>query len=378
MPQAIENTPAPQRGLSDAQAVEQMLTGLSDEERAPQGQAPTSSPEPQEGGDETPQAVGSDAQQPDVDPEEQALEALLQDLDAEEETDEQEAVGDDPEEGTEEELADSEHSEESDEVVEARAILPTDVIFHDPEGNPVTAEEAHRGYLRQSDYTRKTQELSDAKAEFATQVQHRQEEREVLAETLSMALNVIEPRYRELEGLDWDRLSREDPAKFGRMRQQYDVVRENLQKLQGAARDTVEAAKAEQLEARREHLAKHFQIAQRLMPELADPKQAPQFTARLRTYMMRGLGFSEDESKQIGDARNMLAYHKAFQWDLLQAKSKKLRGKKVRRAPKPGMKPGSPKTAAQRQEQARADGMAKLRKSGKIEDGVDMLLIPKG
>lgn len=361
-----ENTPQPSRGLSDQAAVDMMLTPEEPRE-APKGQAKTDS---SESADSDPQAIGQ-AQAPPVDEsEEQATDSLLEE-DGDEPDQEQEATDEDDPEATD---SDDEHSEESAEETESREVSPDDVIFHDPEGNPVTAEEAHRGYLRQADYTRKTQEIAQQKQQVEALVAERSQERQVMAEHINMALNVVEPTLAKFREVDWDRLATESPHEYARAKAQYEQASERYLKLKQAGEQTVQQAQQEQSQKLQQHLKVQDQIAQRLIPELADPKKAPQVKQRLGAYLMKGAGFSQDEVAKVSDARLLNLAHKALQYDLMQARNKQVRDKKVRTAPKAGMKPGSPKTQAQRQERAKADQMAKLRKTGNIKDAVDLLL----
>lgn len=363
-----ENNPAPQRGLSDQQAVDMMLTP-EDPKEAPQGQAESGTSE-EAPAEADPQAIGHETEAPPVDPEEQAVESLVED-----EADSDEQVAPDGEEAGPEAF-DDEHSEESAEEAETRVVEPTDVIFHDPEGNPVTVREAHQGYLRQADYTRKTQEIAAERDKVQQAFAMRDQERQVLAEHINMALNVIEPTLAEYRNVDWDKLASDDPHTYARTKAMYEQASERYLQLKQVGEQTLQ--QDEQARARKfqQHLAVQDQIARRLIPELADPKQAPQVKARMKAYLTKAAGFSEQEASRVSDARLLNLVNKALQFDLMQARNNQLRDKKVRKAPKAGMKPGSPKTQAQRQEQARAKQMSKLRSSGKMEDAVDLLLKP--
>lgn len=368
---STENTPNP--GLSDSQAVDMLLTPQEEATEAPKGQAETPPPEAPTDGADSPKEQPEAEAAPNVDPEEQALEALLGEAEESSDDEEQEAPdSEDPEVATGE--VDEEHSEESAEVTEARAIQPDDVIFHDPEGNPVTAEEAHRGYLRQADYTRKTQEIAAEREQLTEQLQARQQEREVVGQYINIALSAIEPILAEGQKTDWDALLDQNPALYKQKREQYVRAEQRFNQLAEAGRKQIEAAEAERQEQREKHIAAHREVAKRLIPELADPKQAPIVAQRIGAYLQKGAGFSPEEAAKLGDARLLMLAHKALKYDLLQAQGRKVKDKKVRAAPKAGIKPGSPKTQAQRQKQDRADKEARLRRTGDLRDAVDLLL----
>jgi len=364
--ETTENTPQPSRGLSDQQAVDLLLTP-EEPRAAPKGKAKSDSSKRPTGG-EDPQAIGQ-AQKPTVESDEQAIDSMLH-SDDDEPDQEQEATGEDETEGYSD---DDEHSEESDEETKTREISPDDVIFHDPEGNPVTREEAHRGYLRQSDYTRKTQEIAQERQQVQQAYAQRDQERQVTAEHISMALNVIEPTLAKFRDVDWDRLASEDPYTYARTKAQYEQASERYLQLKQAGEQHLSADQQQRQAKLQQHLKMQDGIAKKLIPELADPKQAPQVKARLKAYLMRGAGYNEQEVSRVADARMLNLANKALKYDLLQAKNNQVRDKKVRTAPKAGMKPGSPRSQAQRQQQAKSDQMAKLRRSGKLEDAVDLM-----
>ena len=365
-----ENNPTP-RGLSDQQAVDALLSVPDARKKAPKGQAGDRTSDA--GAEaENPQAIGQrEAPEPTVESEEQAIDSLVEDDESEEVIEEQDALDE-----TEDEDPDTEgeHSEESDEEVTAYEPKPTDVIFHDPEGNPVTAEEAHRGYLRQSDYTRKTQELSQQRDHVMQAYQQRQQEREVLAENINLALNVIEPTLAEYANVDWNKLASEDPHTYARTKAMYEQATERYQQLQQAGQQALQQSEQERQAKFQKQLAAHQKLAQRLIPDLADPKKAPQAKARMKAYLTKSAGFSAEEASRVSDARILNLVNKALQYDMLQASNRKVKGKKVQPASRRALKPGTPTTQAQRQEKLRAEQTAKLRRTGKLADAVDLLL----
>lgn len=364
-----ENNPAP-RGLSDQQAVDVMLGVDPESKKAPEGQADKQS-DVSEADTKKPQAIGNNPEAPPVESDEQAVDSLMEE-EGDEADDEQDAVDGD-ELDTDE--SDDEHSEESDEEVEAREVSPNDVIFHDPEGNPVTAEEAHRGYLRQSDYTKKTQQLSEEREHVQRAYAQREQERQVLAENINMALNVIEPTIAELKDVNWDKLASEDPHTYARTKAMYEQASERYQQLQQMGQEAIQQAEQEQAQKRAQHLQVQAKLAERLIPELADPKKAPQTKARLRAYLEKAAGFKPEEVGRVAtDARILNLVNKALQYDLSRSQSRKVKSKKVDNAPRKGLKPGAPKSQAQRLEQQRKDKMGRLRRSGRLEDGIDLIL----
>lgn len=370
MDTAENNVPATPVRLSTEAAVDALLGKPSQPEEPKSGQS--------KGGEVTwsEETKKPKAQEADVDPIDQAVgsEAEYTEMDPDGDPDE---TPDGEEHQSEEMQLGEEQSEGAAEDTQPVQVRPDTVLFHDPEGKPVTAQEAHLGYLRQADYTKKTQEIAEQKKQVVTLYEQRQREREVLASNINLALQVIEPQLAELQSTKWDDLAKNDPYEYAQKRAMFEQASIRYNELQKMGQQAIEQAEQERQMKLRAHLQKHMKIAQQLIPELADPTQAPAVRARFKQYMTKAAGYSMEEASNVTDARMLNLINKAMKYDMMMQTRKSVQQKKVNTAPRKGIKPGVPKTVAQRQEAQRAQAEAKFKKTGKLDDAVDFLLMGK-
>ena len=137
--------------------------------------------------------------------------------DVEQEEPEEAEETDEAEEAEEEDAADdtdeseeSEEQEAEDEEIEETALYTVRVNGEDVE---VTEDELVRGYSRQSDYTKKTQELAEYRKQLDNGAQHLQNEiaqtqaaRQQYVNTMSQAIESNFSMAKQFENTDWERL----------------------------------------------------------------------------------------------------------------------------------------------------------------------------
>ena len=123
---------------------------------------------------------------------------------------------------------------------------------------------------------------------------------------------------------------------------------------------------------RQSYLQEQAQILQQHLPEISDPEKGEKLKADL---VQTGVyyGFSEQEIQGVSDARYVRALNDAMKWRRLQ--DKKLQATKGD-APKPVVKAGAKRRAGDGEAAARKKQQAKLRKTGKIEDALSLMMKP--
>lgn len=369
------NTPA--TGLSDSDAISAIMgakPSKADDPKKKRTPEPGEVTEPKGEAEEpvtTEEAAVRESQRnsENVDPNEQSR-ALTDDDD---DADEADPDGDE----AEEEDADEEEGDEDSEGTEAEDDDDADdanqVLFHDVDGNPVTKEEAQRGYLRQADYTRKTQELAQYRQQLGQVQQQVVQERQTLAQNLEVALGVLEPRLADLAKTDWETLSRKDPYAYAEKRALFDQARNNYERVVGEAQRLTqqrEAERARQLQALRQREAS---LLAQAMPEITDPTKARSLKQRLVEYAVKE-GLSESDAKNITNHKVIQWMEKARRYDELNESKLSVARKKVSKAPKRSIKAGQPVSAAQRKAKAANDQRARLKQTGKIDDALSLIL----
>jgi hypothetical protein len=361
-----ENNSAP-LGLSSAVdallAPEPSTTADPKKKRAPKVEEVTAS----EGSVKAEEAAVRSSQQPTVDPDKEQLQV---EDDAE---DDAEGPDGEPEDEAEDESGDDADSGDAEDDEDADDSEP-ETVFELDDGTKVDLDELKRGYLRQSDYTKKTQEVAEARKHLQQAYQARQQERQTLAENLNLALGVVEPQLAELARTDWDRLATEDPYSYAEKRALFDQASVRYNKLVQQAQTVVQKQQQETQQQLQQRLQQEGQRLRMAIPDFADPKRSRALKGAITEYAISAMGLSEQEAKGITDHRMIVLLNKARQFDALQRGDLSAARKKVSKTPKKALQAGSPKTKSERQQRARADQMSKLRQTGKLDDAVELLM----
>ena len=292
--------------------------------------------------------------------EEEESQPVAEDESFEEETEEEE----EPE--GEEESEETEGEEEED--LYAVAVNGEEVA--------VSLDELLSGYSRQSDYTRKTQEIATDRKEMETlqqrynsEVQQIQQERQQYVEALT---NMISSQGSELEqysNIDWDALRESDPIEYVTTREQYREAQEKVQAMHNQRAQAQQAQQVEMNKAQHQMLQVEKGKLVEALPEWGDPEKQKELSANLQSYA-KEQGFTADELNSLIDHRSVLVLLKAQKYDQLQnsdVKSKKLKNKpKVVRS-------GTGTTSKGTSKSKRAAKMKRLQSTGHVDDAVSIL-----
>jgi len=277
------------------------------------------------------------------------------------------------EESEEEEEPEGEEESEETEVEEEEELYAVTV---NGEEVAVSLDELLSGYSRQSDYTRKTQEIAGDRKEMETlqqqynsEIAQIQQERQQYMEALT---NVMQGSMGELEKfatVDWNALRENDPIEYVTTREQYREAQEKIQGLQNEYARAAHTQQAQMQKAQQEMLQVEKGKLVEALPEWREPDKQKELAANLQSYA-KEQGFTEDELNSLIDHRSVLVLLKAQKYDQLQesnVKSKKLKNKpKVIRA-------GTGTSTTKSNKSKRAAQMKRLRGTGHIDDASTLL-----
>lgn len=354
----------PERKPSDLSSLaESLLAPEEPKEATPEG-------EEQQGDDEVAAIQAAEAQSPD-NPDAQTEEPEGEKEDSEEEAEDEES--EDTEESDEDEEETSEAEQEDDDEEEAED-EESDPIFTTPDGDEVTLDELKAGYLRQADYTRKTQQVAEMRKQGEEALQQFEQHNNVVAEHLSLALDVLEPQLAELAATNWEELASSDPYEYAEKRAQFDFAQQRMAQVKQAAQARV--AEHQQLKERKmaEYRAKEAQALQMSIPDLADPKVGGKYANAIRDYAIESVGLSEQEAGNIMDHRMIVVLDKARKFDELQNSTLTASRKKVRKTAKRVASAGKPSSKSQQQAAKAKQSQARLKQERSQDAFVDFLL----
>jgi hypothetical protein len=277
----------------------------------------------------------------------------------EQEVEQEEAEGEDEAEDSEEEQTD----EESDDLEEIEI-----------DGETWQVPKALKdGFLRQQDYTQKTQEVSNERKavqaereaimaerqSFQNQVQAQQQNFQVHAQIAS-----VDQQIAQYQNIDWQQLGQADPQKANELRWQLSELKDNRNQLVQTAIQSQQQLTQQQEQARQKAIQENVQQLQQRIPEWNE-----QMYAELMQYAVSEYGYPEELVANEIDARTWHMAHKAWKYDQLMASKPNIKNK-VSNAPK------IVKTGAKQPKQSTEQTLRKVVKTSK-DRGVKNAAIQK-
>lgn len=228
----------------------------------------------------------------------------------------------------------------------------------------VPLDELLKGYSRTADYTKKTQEVAEARKMVESDRQ-RIDEASRLRDQYAERLGVIEQMLSQTDKAeDLSALKENDPigyavrvAEQSEREKQLTAVRAERQKL-------AQSQQAEQGERLKAHLAIEAAKLRDAIPDLSDDVKGEVVKRDIRDFA-KSIGFSDQELTQVYDSRAVLTLYKAMQYDKL-VRGKTDATKKVNQAPRM-LRPGTSTPEARETENTKKM-QQQLKKTGKKGD----------
>jgi hypothetical protein len=274
-------------------------------------------------------------------------------------------------EGTGEDGGDDESGEGEEAEAEsgAEGDEPTVTVKVDGQDVKVTLAEALAGYQRTADYTRKTQEVAEARKAVDTEIAQARAHREQYANVLKVVQERIGPESQEPTAEQWDTLQRENPDQFAiewaqsqRRQQARDTVKREQDRIAGEQQQ-------EAVATLQKHVGEQRELLLAALPDWKEPTKAEAGMKAIREYGAK-LGFSEAELDQAYDHRMIVAVDKARRYDALMAKQAATR-RKVAQAPT--MPDPGTRTRKDPKQADREAARTNFKRSGKIDDAVSLM-----
>lgn len=236
----------------------------------------------------------------------------------------------------------------------------------DGEVRDVTLDELMRGYSGQ-EYVQKGMKTAAAikqEAENAYEVlQSELKAVQRLRQRMESGDVIAEPPAPNPENFQ------NDPLGYMEAKMEHDA------KMEAYKADTSRLSKLEQAEqvrmekAHKAYLAQQMDILTKRIPDLADPEKAPALQSRMVKAGQSYYGFSEQELRGQGDARQIAVLHDAMRYRELQAAGQTVKPNK----PKPVIKPGTARTEVSSKAKQRQKVKARMQKNGDMNSVIDFL-----
>lgn len=216
-------------------------------------------------------------------------------------------------------------------------------------------KELKDGYLRQSDYTQKTQQLSQERETAQKAIFQQYQLTQALGNELGQ-LQSLQSQISQYQQLPWQQIKAEAPERYNALVSEFLVLREQAKEVDQALtgkRNHLESLRNQSaLEADAE-AAKGFDKA--ALQAMDGYLTKAGITGQARVEMIAALG--NGKAKAIYEA-----IHKANQWDALQAKKPQIENRAKAIPPKPAARAQSAKPTSQQEQ------LAKVAASNKTMD----------
>ena len=235
------------------------------------------------------------------------------------------------------------------------------------DGEEITVEELKRGNLRQRDYTRKTQELAEARKQLEANYEEIQRERAQYAQMLpALQERLQQPVEQEP---DWDTLYDTDPTMAAKAERQWRKQQEEraaqLQAVEAERQRMMglEQQRLEQMQAR--YFEEQRQILPELIPEWRDSSVASKEAKDIRGFLLKE-GFSEQDVNGLTNATLVKLARKAMLYDQGQTRATEAK-KKPKTQKAKTLKAGSRSTQP-RPKSEQKQALQRVRQTGRVQD----------
>jgi hypothetical protein len=247
-------------------------------------------------------------------------------------------------------------------------------VVVDGQEQEVTLDELTKGYSRQSDYTRKTEKLSqDRKSveEKNSEYTRLNEEAKIKRDQYENQLQVLSQQLQTTEtSVDMEKLYQEDPAEYVRQKAEQDRRKELLQASE-QEQNRIRAEKQQESDkVYSQYLDNERKLLADKLPIYGDKDKGPEFIKNLTSYA-KSIGYTDQEISMLVDHRAVMMLANAYRYDKL--KKANLKNKKVTKVSKV-VSSSSPKVQDDNDVVKRMNSKkATLKKTGNIKDAVSIL-----
>lgn len=289
-----------------------------------------------------------DGQPPSPEEEQEVVEETTDEVidesqEVEEETEESEEV-EDPTEDTEEE------SEDEPDVVTEGMI--------EVDGEKLSVDEIKLGYMRQADYTKKTQAVAEQRKAAEEQTANYES-------TLNALLTASGADLSRFDNVNWEQAAVQNPDQYKQAKAMYEQTKQTHDFIRAQAKEHQQRTETQQQAAMKENAKESLTVLKSTIPNWNND-----LYYSIGEYATGSLGVSTEEFNEVHDHRMITALYKAMQFD----KAKTETQKKVKATPKKTLsgKKAEPKDLGKKDNYRKARD--RLKKSGSMEDAVQALL----
>lgn len=180
---------------------------------------------------------------------------------------------------------------------------------------PKDLKELHEGYLRQEDYTKKTQETADIRRSAELMLQQAKDS-QALQQALSphiASLQTVNERINQYQKVDWNALIAQDPVESQKHFTAYQVLKDQKAQLEEGIRSSA----TQHMQKINENLSKIREATDKVLQNKIKGWN-PEKGKNLNEFVKKTYGFNDTEVNTTVDARVIEMMHDAQAWRQLQ------------------------------------------------------------
>lgn len=271
---------------------------------------------------------------------------------------------------SEEDDADEDAENDDDEYDEDQLVT----VKVDGKTQQVTLKELKRGYSGQQYVQQGMQQAAEARKQAEQVYSALLQERQQVAQLLQQAQSGGLPQPPAEPSKE---LFQTDPIGYMEQKMRYDEDLQQYQQTMGQYEQMLQQQTAAEQRAMEAYLQQQQQQLLAVEPELADPKVASRWKDRLLTQAPEIYGYTAEEISGVMDHRALRVLADALRYRELQAGKAGAQQKAEAAArQKRGkvLKPGAKRPVASSQQKALKQQKSRLKRSGRIEDAIGLLL----
>lgn len=275
------------------------------------------------------------------------------------EADDEEVVNEEQpesEEETESEEVEEDESKESEESEEDKVEALTEGVI-EINGENVDLNEVKLGYMRQADYTKKTQAVAEQRKAAEDQTRGYES-------TLQALLTAAGADLSRFNNVNWEQAAVENPDQYKQAKAVYDQTKQTHDFIQAQAQSHTEQMEAQSQQEIKRQAEESLSVLKSTIPDWNNEKYNS-----IGEYA-ETIGVGREEFNQVTDHRLITALYKAQMYDQAKAKTTK----KVKSTPTKTLSSNkAPETKKTRNTKAEQESRARLKKTGKLDDAVNAL-----
>ena len=286
-----------------------------------------------------------------------------------------ESLEEEPQEELEAASEEEEAEEATEETDDGEEEDPLYAVTVNGEEHEVTFDELLRGYSRQSDYTRKTQELSndrkqmeELQKQYNSEVSTIQAERQQYMESLNQIIANSSAGLDKFANVDWQSLKDTDPIEYVTKKEEFREAQEKVQSMQQEQYNAQHRHAEESKQLRSQILREEHGKLSAALPDWGKPEKQKKMASEIRDYAS-SQGFSAEEINSLVDHRSLLVLLKASKYDAMQTAD--VKSKKIKNKPRV-IRAGKGRSSGDESKSKRTARMRRLQQSGHVRDATSL------